>query len=71
MSLYEWTRLSVKIYSKHKKGDKKYLEFLPGHSQEKTHKVKCIPSQSEKYILNFIGGPLPQCDYGDFEYYCC
>ncbi|KAF8798395.1 hypothetical protein BYT27DRAFT_7022073, partial [Phlegmacium glaucopus] len=45
--------------------------FLPGHSQCKTHKIKCIPSQSKTFILNFIGGSLPQHNQGDFEYYCC
>ncbi|KAF8800809.1 hypothetical protein BYT27DRAFT_7116564, partial [Phlegmacium glaucopus] len=45
------------------------LQFLPGHTQRNTHKVKCIPSQSNTYILNFIGGSLPQCDKGDLGYY--
>lgn len=71
VSLYQWTILSMKVYSKHKRKDPTYFEFLSGHSQQKTHKVKCITSRSEKNILNFIGGPLPRREYGDFEYYCC
>ena len=23
------------------------------------------------FVLKFIGGSLPQCDLGNFEYYCC
>ena len=63
-------RLSVKVCSKHKKNDSTYFEFLPDHNQHKTHKVKCITSRSENFILSFIGGSLPRCDYGDYEYYC-
>ena len=59
LSLYEWTRLSVKINAKLKKNDPTYLQFLPGHNQRKTHKVKCITSRSDTFILNFIGGTLP------------
>ena len=44
LSLYEWARLSVKTKIKNKKHDSTLLEFLPGHSQRKTHKLKCIPS---------------------------
>ena len=71
LSLYEWTRLSVKINAKLKKNDPTYLQFLPGHNQRKTHKVKCITSRSDTFILNFIGGTLPQRDQGDYDYYCC
>jgi len=71
LSLYEWTRLSVKINAKLKKNDPTYLQFLPGHNQRKTHKVKCITSRSDTFILNFIGGTLPRRDQGDYDYYCC
>lgn len=70
LSLYEWTRKSVKLRASHKANDKTYLPFLVGHSQRNTHVVKLIPSRSETFLLNFIGGPLPRCDQGDFEYYC-
>ena len=33
--------------------------------------VMLMPSRSETFVLNFIGGPLPQSDQGNFEYYCC
>jgi len=71
LSLYEWTRLSVKINAKLKKNDPTYLQFLSGHNQRKTHKVKCITSRSDTFILNFIGGTLPRRDQGDYDYYCC
>ena len=48
-----------------------YLPFLSGHSQRNTHMVTLISSRSETFVLNFIGGPLPQSDQGDFEYYRC
>jgi hypothetical protein len=69
-SLYEWTKLSVKIKASCKDNDKTHFPFLAGHSQRNTHVVKLLPSRSKIYILNFIGGPLPRCDQGDFEYYC-
>ena len=71
ISLYNWTKLSVKVKASCKNNDKTYLHFLPGHSSRNTHKVKCIPSRSDTFILNFIGGSLPRRDQGDFEYYCC
>jgi len=70
LSLYDWTRLSVKIKTSHKVTDKTYSKFLPGHGQINSHMVKVIPSRTETFMLNFIGGPLPRCDQGDFEYYC-
>ena len=33
--------------------------------------VTLISSRSEMFVLNFIEGPLPQSDQGDFVYYCC
>jgi hypothetical protein len=48
-----------------------FLSFLPGHGQRNTHVVKLIPSRLQTFVLNFIRGPLPRCDQGDFEYYCC
>jgi hypothetical protein len=33
--------------------------------------VKLIPPRSETFVLNSIKSPLPQCDQGDFEHYCC
>ena len=71
LSLYDWARLSVKTSAKNKKNESTFLQFLPGHSQRNTHRVKCIPSRSNTFILNFIGGTLPRRDQGDFEYYCC
>jgi hypothetical protein len=70
LSLYEWTRTSVKTRASGKANDKTYLPFLVGHGQLNTHVVKLVPSRSETFILNFIGGPLPRRDQGDFEYYC-
>ena len=70
-SLYEWIRLSEKAKASTKASDKSFVHFLPGHGQSNTHIVKIIPSRSKTHLLNFIGGPLPQCDQGDFEYYCC
>ena len=70
-SLLEWSKLSVKIKVSHKIKTNIYFHFLPGHGQRNTHMVKLTPSRSDIFILNFIGGPLPRCDQGDFEYYCC
>jgi hypothetical protein len=70
LSLYDWAIMSVKTSAK-KTNDPTYLQFLPGHSQENSHKVKCFGSRKKEFILNFIGGTLPRRDYGDFEYYCC
>ncbi|KAF8813266.1 hypothetical protein BYT27DRAFT_7084956 [Phlegmacium glaucopus] len=58
------------VNAKQKTKDPTYLQFLPGHTQRNTHKVKCIPSRSNTYILNFIGGSLPRRDKGDLGYYC-
>lgn len=69
-SLYDWTKLSVKVRRTRKSKDKTCFQFLSGHEQRNTHVVKLIPSRSETYLLNFIGGPLPRRDQGDFEYYC-
>ena len=70
-SLYDWTKLYVKIRRSRKTSDKTCFQFLPGHGQINTHVVKLVPSRSEAFLLNFIGGPLPRCDQGDFEHYCC
>ena len=70
-SLYEWAILSVKERISQKNDVKTSFHFLPGHGQRNTHIVKLIPSRSETFLLNFIGGPLPRYDQGDFEYYCC
>ena len=69
-SLYDWASLSVKVRVSQNKKDKTYFRFLPVHGQRNSHMVKLDPSRSETFLLNFIGGPLPQCDQGDFEYYC-
>jgi hypothetical protein len=69
-SLYDWTKLYVKVKRTQKSKDKTCFQFLSGHGQRNTHVVKLIPSRSETHLLNFIGGPLPRCDQGDFEYYC-
>jgi len=69
-TLYDWTRLSVKTKVSRKIIDKSSFYFLSGHSQKNSHVVKLVPSRSEVYLINFIGGPLPRCDQGDFEYYC-
>ena len=70
LSLYDWTRLPVKIKVSRKVNDKTCFQFLPGHGQRTSHMVKIIPSRSETFFKNFIGGLLPRCDEGDFEYYC-
>ena len=70
LSLYDWSRTSVKSRVSRKNKDNTYLNFLPGHGQRNTHMVKLIPSREETFVLNFIGGPLPRYDQGDFEYYC-
>ena len=69
-TLYDWTRLSVKTKVSRKTIDKSSFHFLSGHGQKNSHVVKLVPSRSEEYLLNFIGGPLPRRDQGDFEYYC-
>lgn len=69
-SLYDWTRLHVKVRNSRKVNDKTCFHFLPGHGQRNTHVVKLVSSRSEMFLLNFIGGPLPRRDQGDFEYYC-
>ena len=33
LSLYDWTRLSVKVKVSHKVNDKMCFQFLPGHGQ--------------------------------------
>jgi hypothetical protein len=73
VSLLEWSKSSVKtkVSLKNKKKIDPHFQFLPGHGQRNTHMVKLISSRSNTFILNFIGGPLPRCDQGDFEYYCC
>ena len=47
LSLYDWTRLSVKVKVSHKVNDKMCFQFLPGHGQRASHMVKIIPSLSE------------------------
>ena len=58
-SLYQWSKLSVKVKVLLTHKNKMYLPFLSGHSQRNTHMVMLIPSRSETFVLNFIGGPLP------------
>ena len=70
-SVYDWLRLSVKIKVSRRKIDSTYFRFLNGHSQINSHMVKLVPSRSETYIINFIGGSLPRRDQGDYDYYCC
>ena len=68
--LYDWAKLSVKIKIQHNKKDSTYHKFLPGHAQRNSHVVKLDSSREDIFVLNFIGGPLPRRDQGDFEYYC-
>jgi hypothetical protein len=68
--VYDWTKLSVKVKISHKNDANTCYQFLSGHSQRSTHVVKLVLSRSDNYILNFIRGPLPRRDQGDFEYYC-
>ena len=70
-SLHEWSKLSVKVKASQNNKRNMYLPFLLGHGQRNSHVIKLIPSRSETFVLNFIGGPLPRRDQGDFEYYCC
>ena len=70
LSVYDWTKISEKVKASRKNDLKTCLQFLPGHGQRNTHVAKLILSRSETYVLNFIGGPLPRRDQGDFEYYC-
>jgi hypothetical protein len=69
-SLYDWSKLSVKAKNPSNKKDNTYYRFLPGHPQSNSHMVKLVSSRADTHVLNFIGGPLPRCDQGDFEYYC-
>jgi hypothetical protein len=70
-SLYEWSKLSMKVKVLQRNKINMFLPFFPSHGQRNTHVVKLIPLRSETFVLNFIGGPLPRCDQGDFKYYCC
>jgi hypothetical protein len=49
--------------------DTRFHSFLPNHPQYNTHEIQC-KSLSEFVVPNFIGGTLPRCDQGDYEYYC-
>ena len=69
-SLYNWSRLSVKVKISRNGKDNTYFRFLSGHGQRNSHMVKLVPPRADMFVLNFIGGPLPRCDQGDFEYYC-
>ena len=69
-SLYDWSKLSVKVKVPRNKKDNTYFRFLSGHAQSNSHMVKVVSSREDTFVLNFIGGPLPRCDQGDFEYYC-
>ena len=52
-----------------KEDDTKFYSFLPDHPQYNTHEIQC-KYLSEFIVPNFIGGTLPRCDQGDYEYYC-
>ena len=52
-SLYDWTRLHVKVRNSRKVNDKTCFHFLPGHGQRNTHVVKLVSSRSEMFLLNF------------------
>ena len=69
-SLYDWSKLSVKVKVPRNKKDDAYFKFLPGHAQSNSHMVKLVSSRDDTFVLNFIGGPLPRCDQGDFDFYC-
>jgi hypothetical protein len=57
--LHEWSKLSMKVKVSQRNKINMFLPFLPSHGQRNTHVVKIIPSRSETFVLNFIGGPLP------------
>ena len=50
LSLYDWTRLLVKVKVSRKVNDKMCFQFLPGHGQRASHMVKIIPSRSETFF---------------------
>jgi hypothetical protein len=58
-SLYDWTVLSVKERISGKTDQKMCFQILPPHGQRNFHAVKLIPSRTDVYLLNFIGGSLP------------
>jgi hypothetical protein len=49
----------------------KYVAFQDQHPLAATHWVTCNTERINKVIPNILGGPLPRCDQGDRENYCC
>ena len=50
---------------------RKYMPFLDEHPLSATHLVKCDLDRIKTIVPNFVGSPLPRCDQGDRENYCC
>ncbi len=61
--------LNIKENVEYEKEDSHFHSFLSDHPQYHTHEVQCT-ALSEFIVPNFIGGTLPRCDQGDYEYYC-
>jgi len=62
--------LNIDENVQYKEDDTHFHSFLPDHPQYNTHKIQC-KYLSEFVVPNFIGGTLPCCDQGDYEYYYC
>ena len=48
-----------------------WYSFQSCHPLYATHKIQFSPNKCRYIVPNFVGGPLPRCDQGDREYYCC
>ena len=61
-------KLNIDENVQYKEDDSHFHSFLPDHPQYNTHEIQC-KYLSEFVVPNFIGGTLPCCDQGDYEYY--
>src|ERR1700678_1131295 len=61
--------LNIDENVQYKEDDTHFYSFLAKHPQYNTHEIQC-KYLSEFIVPNFIGGTLPRCDQGDYEYYC-